>query len=206
MKLYELAITPSCRRVDIFLKELGVEIERHAVNAREGENLTSEYKQISRNGKIPALELDDGTHLCESVAICRYIDGLTANDKHLFGHGLLEQAQVEMWHRMVEWQGMIPLFQAVRNITGVYKDRETCVQAWGEESKIRFSQFVPEIEQRLTESAYIATEAFTIVDITAYVMLFFADKVLVLSIRQQYPHIAAWMSKLEARPSFQPGA
>ncbi|MEI8634825.1 glutathione S-transferase [Vibrio sp. PP-XX7] len=203
MKLYELAITPSCRRVDIFLKELGVEIERETVNVREGENLTSAFKQISSNGKVPVLELDDGRHLCESVAICRYIDSISPNDKSLFGQTAFEQAQVEMWHRIVEWQGLIPLFQAVRNLTQVYKDRENCVPEWGEESKRRLVDFLPQVDQRLSESHYLALGSLTIVDISAYVMIIFADQVLKLAVRENYSNIAAWLARLETRPSFQ---
>jgi len=67
MKLYEFAPTPSCRRVSIFLKELGVDVERVQVNVREGENLADDFKQKSINGKVPMLELDCGVTICESV-------------------------------------------------------------------------------------------------------------------------------------------
>ncbi|NAW81526.1 glutathione S-transferase, partial [Vibrio sp. V43_P6S15P86] len=68
MKLYETAITPSCKRVSIFLKEIGGDVERIALNVRDGENLAEDFKQKSVNGKVPLLELEDGTTICESVA------------------------------------------------------------------------------------------------------------------------------------------
>ncbi|MBF4376760.1 glutathione S-transferase N-terminal domain-containing protein, partial [Vibrio anguillarum] len=61
MKLYELAATPSCRRVNIFLKEIGIDIPRQVINVRDGENLSDEFQSKSITGKIPVLELDDGT-------------------------------------------------------------------------------------------------------------------------------------------------
>lgn len=74
MKLYEFAPAPNAVRVRIFIAELNLEIERVHVDTRGGENLSVEFKKKSVNGKIPLLELDDGTTLCESVAICRYLE------------------------------------------------------------------------------------------------------------------------------------
>ncbi len=203
MKLYEFAPTPSSRRVAIFLNELGVEVERVQVNVREGENLTEEYLSKSVNGKVPMLELDGGTTLCESVAICRYFHEATPNRKYLFGETHLEMAQVEMWHRVVEFQGLYAGFQAFRNISGVYKDRETCVEAWGEESKKRVEAFLPQLDARLAKSDYIATDAFTIVDITGFIFVGFAEKALQIDVINQYPNIARWFNELAARPAFQ---
>ncbi|WP_244859345.1 glutathione S-transferase family protein [Shewanella dokdonensis] len=135
MKLYEVAASPSCRRVNIFLKALGVEVERVTVNIRGGENLSEAYRQMSVNLKVPLLEIDAETHLCESLAICRYFDEITTNHQYLFGQTALEKAQVEMWNRIVEWQGLIPAFQAFRNLSGVYRDRETCINSWGKKVK-----------------------------------------------------------------------
>lgn len=141
MKLYETAMTPSCRRVSIFLKELGIDVERIQVDVRGGENLSDTFKSKSLNGKVPLLELDEGTTLCESVAICRYFDLAYPNMHKLFGDSALEQAQVEMWHRLVEFQGLYAGFQAFRNLSGIYKDREHCVYAWGKRAKHAWQRF-----------------------------------------------------------------
>ncbi len=203
MKLYEFAPTPSSRRVSIFLKELDFEVERVQVNVREGENLSEEYKAKSVNGKVPMLELDNGVTICESVAICRYFHESVPNKKNLFGETILEKAQVEMWHRVVEFQGLYTGFQALRNISGVYKDRENCVEEWGIESKKRVEEFLPQLDQRLANSSYVATEALTIVDITAFVFVGFAEKILQLDVLSQYANIARWFNELAERPSFQ---
>lgn len=203
MKLYEFAPTPSCRRVSIFLNELGVDVDRVQVNVREGDNLSEEYIAKSINGKVPMLELDGGITLCESVAICRYFHEATPNRKYLFGETHLEVAQVEMWHRVVEFQGLYAAFQAFRNISGVYKDRETCVAEWGEESKKRVENFLPQLDARLAQSDYIATDALTIVDITGFIFVGFAEKALHIEVLAQYPNIARWFNQLASRPSFQ---
>ncbi|EOW0799902.1 glutathione S-transferase [Vibrio parahaemolyticus] len=203
MKLYETAMTPSCKRVSIFLKEIGGEVERVALNVREGDNLSESFKQKSVNGKVPLLELDDGTTICESVAICRYLDEAFENDLALFGANQLERAQVEMWHRVVEFQGLYAAFQAFRNITAIYQDRENCVTAWGEESKSRVLEFLPTLDKRLSESEYIGTDQFSIVDITGYIFIGFAVNGLSIEVFEKYPNIARWFEQVSARDAFQ---
>ena len=75
MKLYE-APSPNARRVQVFMAEKGIDMERVPVDIRAGENLTDEYRAKNPAGRVPVLELDDGTYLAESVAICRYLEGL----------------------------------------------------------------------------------------------------------------------------------
>ncbi|MCR9985349.1 glutathione S-transferase [Vibrio antiquarius] len=202
MKLYETAITPSCKRVSIFLKEIGGDVERIALNVRDGENLAEDFKQKSVNGKVPLLELEDGTTICESIAICRYLDEAFENNLALFGANQLERAQVEMWHRVVEFQGLYAAFQAFRNITAIYEDRERCVKEWGEESKQRVQEFLPFLDKRLGESEFIAADHFTIVDITGFILIGFAIKGLEIDVLTTAPNIARWYEQVSARPAF----
>lgn len=202
MKLYEAPNTPSTRRVTIFMKELGIEIERESVNLREGENITDEFKALSVNGKVPVLQLDDGHHISESVAICRYLDASHGYESGLFGDTPKAQADVEMWHRIIELEGLYALFQAFRNLSGMYSDRERCVKAWGEESKLRVIEFLPKLEERLKTSAYIAGEQFTIVDITGFLFVSMCSKALEIDVLSSYPAIQAWHQTVSQRPAF----
>lgn len=200
MKLYELAPSPNARRVSIFLAEKGVQIERVPVDIRGGENLNPEFQAKSVNGRIPMLELDDGRCLCESVAICRYIDEIFPSDHSLFGNTPWERAQVEMWHRMVELGGLEMAFQAFRNLTRVYQDRENCIEAWGREAKARVTAFLPKLDCRLVESDYLAGPKFTVVDIAAYVLITFSKRFDVVPEPNQ-AHLLSWFEKIHQRPS-----
>lgn len=199
MKIYQTAPTPNCLRVSLFLAEAGLEVPRQEVNIREGENLSAEFRRLSANGHVPVLELDDGGTICESLAICRYFDALQPTG--LFGTTPLEQGRVEMWTRIIEHQGLIPAFQAFRNLSGVYSDRERCVEAWGQESRKRLDEFLPRLERRLGESAYVAGECFTVADITAWALFAFMERVQ-FSLAQSYPNIDRWRSAVAARPAF----
>ncbi|MCU8085933.1 glutathione S-transferase family protein [Shewanella sp. SM21] len=200
MKLYELAPTPSARRVSIFLAEKGIEVPRVNVDIRGGENLSAEFKAKSVNGRIPLLELDDGSYLCESVAICRYLDEIHPSERSLFGNTPLERAKVEMWQRIIELQGLMVGFQAFRNLSGVYKDRENCVESWGAESRQRVIDFLPTLDQQLNTSAFVAGDAFSIADISAYVFISFI-KNLDIEVADNLPHLKAWFNTMTQRPA-----
>lgn len=203
MKLYQHAPTPSCRRVTIFMKLIGVELESVTINGREGDNLSPDYKSKSVNGKIPLLEVEPGTYISESVAICRYLDEAHSNSANLFGANPLEKAQIEMWNRVSEFQGLYTAFQAFRNLTKIYADRETCVEAWGEESKQRVVDFVPVLESRLAESPFVATSQLTIADITAFIFVGFTQNALQIDVLGENSNIKSWFDKLSALPEFQ---
>ncbi|WP_028110123.1 glutathione S-transferase family protein [Ferrimonas futtsuensis] len=199
MKIHQTAPTPNCLRVSLFLAEAGMEVPRQEVNIRDGENLSPEFRRLSANGHVPVLELDDGEAICESLAICRYVDAL--NPTGLFGRSPLEQGRVEMWTRIVEFQGLVPAFQAFRNLSGVYADRERCVEAWGEESRKRLDEFLPRLEARLGESVYLAGDRFSVADITAWSLLAFMERVK-FSMAHSYPNIERWRALVAARPAF----
>ncbi|TVO32163.1 glutathione S-transferase family protein [Vibrio algivorus] len=203
MKIYEFAANPSSRRVGIFLKELGVEVDRVQLNVREGENLTSEYLEKSVNGKVPMLELTDGTCISETIAICRFF-AEHQNDTSLFGTTPAEKGLVEMWQRIVELDGLHMGFQAFRNLSGVYADRERCVEAWGNEAKLRVEEFLPKLDKQLAKNQYIAGERFSIVDITGFLFVgFVCEKALEIKALDIYPNIQTWYNKVSERPAFQ---
>jgi len=129
MKLYE-AESPNALRVWIFMAEKGIEIPRVPVDIFKGGNLEPAYLAMNPMGRVPVLELDDGTYLSESVAICRYLEGVQP-EPNLFGTDALEMARIEMWNRRAEFNFFANVAMAFRNLTGIFKDRETCVAEWG---------------------------------------------------------------------------
>ncbi len=74
MKIHEFTMAPNPRRVRIFLAEKGIEVPYQQVDIGKNENRTPEFLAMNPMGRVPVLELDDGTYLAESVAICRYFE------------------------------------------------------------------------------------------------------------------------------------
>ncbi len=202
MRLHEKAGTPSAERVNIFLRELGIELERVDVDIRSAENRSEAFMDKAPNGLIPVLELEDGTHICESVAICRYIDAINPNGLALFGQTPLELAKVEMWQRILEFQGVVPAFQAFRNLSGFFSDRETCIQEWGEESRQRLNAFLPTLDKQLGKHSWVAGEHFSIADITLWVLCGFLGR-LEIELGEHLPNLQRWHAQMAQRPSVQ---
>lgn len=199
MKLYE-SPSPNARRVHIFMAEKGIECERIAVDIRAAENLSAEYLAKNPGGRVPMLELEDGTFIGESVAICRYLESLQP-ESPLFGESGIEAARVEMWQRRAELNFLLEVAGAFRNITGFFKDRETCVAEWGQVCAERAPKMLSMFDEQLSQTAYLAGDTFSIADITLAVALDFARMVKVVAL-PELPNIERWYGQVSARSSF----
>src|SRR5580658_7274873 len=114
MKLYNSNLSPNPRRVRIFLAEKGVSIPRVEVDLGKLEHKRPEFSALNPFHTVPVLELDDGTMISESIAICRYIEELCP-EPNLFGATALQRAMVEMWQRRLEQRLLLPIAQAFRH-------------------------------------------------------------------------------------------
>lgn len=207
MKLYDFPPAPNPQRVRIFLAEKGVSIPSVEVNVREREQFTDWFGDINPDRTIPALELDDGTVITESVAICRYIEE-THPEPPLMGRDAKDKAIVEMWNRRAELQGMAAAGDAVRNAAPLFEGRALPgvpggvpqLPALVERGKQAMGRFLEKIDGRLGESRYLAGETFTIADITAFVAIGFAGRVDV-GIPDNCTHLRRWYDDVAARPS-----
>jgi len=130
MKLYDSRMAPNPRRVRIFLAEKGIEVPTEQVDMMAKQHLTPEYTAINPLQRMPALALDDGTIISESIAICRYFEALRPQPP-LFGTGAREIAIVEMWNRRCELNLLFPVAQVFRHSHPAMKELEVPqVPAW----------------------------------------------------------------------------
>jgi len=168
MKLYDSRQAPNPRRARIFLAEKGITVPTEQVDIMTMQHKTPEYSAINPLQRMPALVLDDGTVITESIAICRYFEGLRP-EPPLFGRGALEVALVEMWNRRVE----LNLYQAVsavfRHTHPAMKDLETQVPEWGEKNKPRVFEFLALLDRELKDRMFVAGDHYTVADITTLV-------------------------------------
>ena len=123
MKLHEAATAPNCRRVRIFLAEKGIEVPVVPVDLGNAENRAAPFREKNPMGRVPVLELDDGTFIAESVAICRYFEQLQPDPALMGGSDPGEAARVEMWQRRMELEIALPIMQVFRNTHPYFADR-----------------------------------------------------------------------------------
>jgi glutathione S-transferase len=198
MKLHE-SPSPNARRVHVFMAEKGIDCERVPVDIRAGENISPEFLAKNPGGRVPVLELDDGTFLAESIAICRYLEGIHP-EPNLFGTTPLESAQIEMWQRRVELNFMAEVAGAFRNITGFFKDRETPVKEWGQVCAEKAPKALAMFDAQLANNTYLAGDRFSVADITLAIALDFAKQVKVVEL-PELANINRWYELVSARPS-----
>ena len=200
MHINETRGGPNGRRVRVFLAEKGIEVPGVQVDLRAGQNLTPEFRARNPFGRIPTLELDDGTCISESMAICRYFDELKP-EPPLFGSDARSRAEIEMWHRRAELNFLMPCAQAFRNLTGFYKDRERISAEWGEIAQENAASALHLFDASLASHRFLAGEQFSIADITLGVTLDFAAAVK-LALPFELPNIVRYRAELAARPSW----
>src|ERR1035437_10531435 len=124
MKIYDFTGAPNPRRVRVFLAEKGINVPLVQVNLATADNRKPEFLKINPLGGVPVLELDDGTHIAESVAICRYFEE-TKPEPRLMGVDAKDKAVVEMWNRRMEFQVLMMTAGGVSRTTDFFKGRIT---------------------------------------------------------------------------------
>ena len=200
MKLYNSNLAPNPRRVRIFLAEKGVSIERVEVDLGKLEHKTPQFSRLNPFQTIPILELDDGTRIAESIAICRYIEALWP-EPNLFGVTPLEQAMIEMWQRQLELRLLLPIAQVLRHTHPRMAEMETPqVPEWAAVNRPRALHAMAIVDEALRERTFIAGDRFTVADVTGLVALDFA-KPARIAIPPELVHLNRWHATLKARPS-----
>lgn len=200
MKLYDGGRAPNPRRVRIFLAEKGISVPLVPVDMGAMEHRGGEVTSRNPLQRLPVLELDDGTVLTESVAICRYFDELQP-EPPLFGRGALGKAQVEMWQRRIEFNLFQPVSHAFRHVHPAMKEWEKPqVPEWGEANKSKALDFLVLLDAELSLREFAAGDAFSIADITGLVAIDFM-KPARISVPPELTNVTRWHGALAARPS-----
>jgi glutathione S-transferase len=200
MKLYDFGRAPNPRRVRIFLAEKGIEVPREQIDLGRLQQRSPDYAALNPMQKVPALQLDDGTVIAESVAICRYFEALQP-DPPLFGRGPLQSALVEMWNRRVELELFVPVAAVFQHLHPAMKQMvDPQVPEWGETNKPRVLNFLRWLDGELAARPYVAGDDFTVADITAVVAVDFM-RVSKLSVPEELSHVRRWHEAVSARPS-----
>jgi glutathione S-transferase len=220
LKLYDAARAPNPRRVRIFMAEKGIafadsgtdskgepsgapRIERIEVDLASGLLRSDAFRALNPLGQIPVLELDDGTAISESVAICRYLEGLYP-EPSLFGADARTAAVIEMWNRRIELGLNAPVGIAWVNgpvVARVAPGRFRQLPEAREDAEARARAFQRRMDGWLAERPWVAGDAYSIADITALCSLDFASALVNLAPDPALTHLARWHAAASARPS-----
>ncbi len=202
MKLYDVTEAPNPRRVRIFLAEKGVEVPLVQVDLRKGEQKSPEFLRKNPSGKVPILELADGTCIGESVSICRYFEALHPQPP-LFGATPSEIGRIDMINRQLDLELFNAVGQAWVNgpiVSKMMPQRTPNLQSKdeGERAARRFYQ---RLDGALADQPYMAGKSFSVADITALCIIDFAGSLVNLAPDPGLENLQRWHREVSARPS-----
>jgi glutathione S-transferase len=201
MKLYNAAMpAPNPRRVRIFAAEKGMNLPLVDVAIMKREHKSPEHVARNSLGQVPTLELDDGSMISETVAICRYLESLQP-EPSMFGKSGKEQAEIEMWVRRIEFQLMTPVGMFWRHahpftaqvVVPQYKE-------FGESNRAHYDKALAWLDGELKGKSFIAGDKYTMADICALSTVDFATWI-GLAMPDNLPNLKAWHDRVSERPS-----
>ena len=210
MKFYDCATAPSPRRARIFIAEKGLadKIETVEIDLRKGEQMSESFRAINPRAAVPAIVTDKGEAICENVAIAQYIEAHHPTP-NLMGETPLETARVSEWNWRLEFEGLSAIAEILRNTSPHMKGRAMTgprnieqLPQLAARGGIRIGYFWEDLNARLSESAYVASDRFTFADITALVLVDFSKWVKAAP-PESMSAIWDWHAKVSARPGCQ---
>ena len=200
MKLYGAPMpAPNPRRVRIFLAEKGIELSETTVDLRKREHKSDAHRARNSLGQVPTLELDDGTCISETVAICRYFEEMQPEPR-LFGATPVERAHVDMWVRRIEFMLMMPVGNFWRHAHPFTAALLTQYTDFGESNRNAYAGAQRWLDRELNGREFIVGAAYSMADICALSSVDFATWI-GLELDPKLTNLAAWHARVSARPS-----
>jgi glutathione S-transferase len=201
LKLYSSKLAPSPLKVLIFLSEKNIkDVEIINLNLGELEHKSVKYKAIAPNSRVPALQLDDGTVILETTAICRYLESIYP-EPNMFGNNAMEIAAIEMWYSRVTYELATPLAHGFRHTHPHMSKMEDQNQDFGLSQRKLGIKALETFNEIISSKEFIAGDRFSYADIQLAVNLNFLVRLNRLELKD-YKNLNDYVTQVFARPSF----
>ncbi len=204
--LYDCSTAPSPRRARILLAEKGVRHDTVQVDLRAGEQLGDAYRRVNPQCTVPALRTDDALLLADNAGITAWLEARFP-EPALLGSTPAEKAEIASWNWRVEFEGLAAIAESMRNRAPALVDRAlpgpvnyAQIPELAERGLARLQKFFGDLDERLAGRAFIASDRFSVVDITAVVAVDFA-RVVKVKPGEQHPNLQRWRAAMAERPS-----
>lgn len=207
LMFYDCATAPSPRRARILLAEKGVRYQTVAVDLRVGEQLGEAYRAINPLCTVPALQTEEGAVLPDNAAITAYLEARFPQPV-LLGETPLEKAEIAHWNWQAEFDGILAVMEALRNSSARMINRAlpgprdyAQIPQLAERGLSRIDAFHATLERRLEDREFVATDRFSVADITAVVAVDFARAVR-REPRSGFANLLRWRAAMGQRAAF----
>ena len=202
MKLYD-SIGPNPRVVRIFLAEKGIEMPVQKVDLLGGENRRNPYLEKNPAGQLPCLELDDGTHLAEILAICEYLED-THPEPPLVGTTPAERAETRMWTRRIDLGVAENVFNGFRYAEGLplFRERIHTVPAAADDLKTIAQEKLAWLDGLLAGRTWVCGDRYTLADVLLFAVTEFGASV-GQPMRDGLAWLPGWYERVAKRPAIE---
>ncbi|MSP42980.1 MAG: glutathione S-transferase [Alphaproteobacteria bacterium] len=200
MKLHD-SIGPNPHVVRMFMHEKGITLPAIKVDLMKGENRKAPYLKNNSMGQTPALELDDGSFVCEITAICEYLDDKNPKNS-LIGTTPEERAETRMWTRRIDLNILEPMANGFRYAEGLplFKDRIPTIPEASPGLKRVAQHNLAWLDKQMEGKQFVVGNRLTLADILLFGFLdFFAG--VGQPIPPELKNVTAWHARMKARPS-----
>lgn len=204
--LFDCATAPSPRRARILLAEKGVVHDTVQVDLRNGEQFGDAFRRINPQCTVPALRTEDGLVLTDNAGITAYLEARYPQPP-LLGDTPQAKAEIASWNWRVEFEGLLAIAETLRNGTPAMANRALPgpvdypqIPELAQRGLARVQQFFVALNERLADREFVATDRFSVADITAVVAVDFA-RVVKVKPGEQHPHLLRWRAAMGQRPS-----
>ncbi len=199
MILHDLSAGMHPRRVRIFMAEKGLSFERREVDVAGGANALADFLRLNPLGKLPVLELDDGSAIAESLAICRYLESIHPQPA-LLGRNPKASAHIEMWTLRMDHELSQPIALTFVHNSEFYRGRVEQVPEVASWARARALQTMKWLDGELAGRSHIAGEDYTLADIVAQCACVLG-KAVGLRIPPELSNLSRWFAQVSARPT-----
>jgi glutathione S-transferase len=200
MKVYD-SFGPNPRALRMFLAEKDVDLPKVTVDLMGAENRQPPYTDKNPGGQLPALELDDGRVIGETVAIFEYLEEKYPSPP-LIGRSAEERAEARMWQRRVELKITEHLYNGFRFSEGLelFRSRMRVLPEAAEGLKATARDNLAWLDRLLEGRQFIAGDRFTMADIILFCATDFGASVN-QPLDDGLTNLAAWKQRVSSRPS-----
>ena len=208
MIFYDCSTAPSPRRARMFLAEKGIDIETREVSILEGEQLKPDFLAVNPDATLPALITDEGVILTENLGIATYLEALKP-EPPLIGTTPIETGEIMSWNAKAEQQCGMAMAEALRNGNPFMKHRAIPgpenfeqIPELAERGLRRLALFFDKLDKHLEGRDFVATDRFTLADITCFVFIDYC-RVVKVRVTDEHPNLKRWYDSIKTRASAQ---
>jgi glutathione S-transferase len=199
MKIYTHPRGTNNVRTKIYLDEKGVDVPLEVIDILHYAHKTDEFLKIHPLGRLPVMELDDGTIITESMAICRYVEEM--HPEHpMFGTTPLEKAQIEMWNRRIELEVYIYISAILRNTQPFFKRSVHQVPEYVEACRKTVQDRFEWLDGIIGDTEFLAGDTYTVADVTACATFLMLPQ-LEIEIPKHLTNLQTYVDRVTSRPS-----